>query len=320
VFTSRQSRLSAVAAAFFAISAGAQADTLLPTFMSVDVPEGTRGAVAAQTNIVLNPLDPLAFTDDVYLNTLRFGSTTFSGANAFAVADRLEVLSNRGQVNVEWGDDDGRGTADNPAADPEDGDFNPMAKIGQPDSNKEITDPSIQDAGLLSVFNTLSLTEMSDGEGGAAHSFKVLFDRGITDNDAGEDDTPEIVMFERGLNDTFSISLIVGGTFEDPELSAALEISSSSFARMGIRTDTTEIGGPQDIGVGGFDLNDWAIAEGQSIFGFVFNGVGADLSGIFLSQSDGNFTPPLAPIPLPAGAWLMLAGLGALVWQRRRPA
>ncbi|MEM1430255.1 MAG: exosortase-dependent surface protein XDP2 [Pseudomonadota bacterium] len=312
----RPVRLFVFAAAATLLAPAAQANTLLPTFMSVDVPIGTQGAIAPQTGLVLDQSTPLTFTDDVYLNTLRFGSTSFSGSSAFTVGTHVEVLSNRGQVNVEWGDDDGRSTF----ADPGDGDPNPMAAIGQPDSQKETTDPAIQDAGLLRVFNTLSLTEMTDGEGGAAHSFKVRFSESIADNDAGVDDTPEIVIFERGRNDRFEISLIIGGTFAAPILSDPLQVNSASFARMGIRTNTTEIGSAQDLGIGGFDLNEWGIADGQSVFGFVYSGTGADLSGIFASREVSNLVPPISPVPLPAGAWFLLAGLSAFAWMRRRAA
>src|SRR6056297_3479093 len=170
-------RLAALSAAVLALGAPVHASPLLPSFMSVDVPVGTQGGVTPGTGIALDPSTPLTFTDDVFLNTLTFGSTSFSGASFFAAAVQLEVTLNRGQVNIEWGDDDGPG----------DGDDNPLAKAGEDPADKESTDPSIQDPGLLRAFDTLSLTEMTDGEGGDPYGFKVLFSQGVLDNDDAAD-------------------------------------------------------------------------------------------------------------------------------------
>ncbi|MEM9248283.1 MAG: exosortase-dependent surface protein XDP2 [Pseudomonadota bacterium] len=310
---------AAALAALLCLAPGlASASPLLPTFMSVDVPDKTAGAVAPGTNIQIGVNSGTGdsrptFTDDVYLNTLTFAGTSFTGTTNFKAAQSVTVLSGAGQVNVEWGDND---TGD-------DGDPNPMATLGQPDTVKETTDPTIQNAGLLEVFSSLSLSEMTDGEGGAAHSYEVIFSNGITDNADGADDVPEIVLFERGRNDSFALSLILGRTSEGLVLSDALSMSSATFAPLGMNIDTTEIGGGQQMGVAGFDLDAWGIDAGATVFGFVFEGSGADLSGVLASGQTDQFVPPLpedpiAVMPLPAGAWLLMAGLGGLAALRRR--
>lgn len=296
-------RVCVALAALAVIGTPAAAAPLSPLGLTVSVPTGTTnpGPVGSGQT----PSSSVVYTDDVYLESITFGSKTFSPASGnLTAALALEVLSGRSQVNVEWGDTD----------DGADGDATPMARIGQPDTAHESTDPGIQDAAMLQVFNSFSLTEMTDGEGGAPSSFKVAFDRSIVDDDAGVDAQPEIVLFERGRNDTFSLSLIIGGTFASPVLSSALTIQSSQFADVGLRVNTKEIANAQTLGVAGFDLNDWGLPEGTEVSGFVYSGSGADLSGIFAS---GN-TAPLPAVPLPpslALAACALAGLGAL---RRR--
>ena len=301
----RPMTLPMAATVFAALGLPAFAGPIAPSALTIDVPLGSNNPGSIGTGVTPDP--SLVYVDDIYIHALTFGSTVFQGndVNLRGAID-LEVLSGRGNVNVEWGDSDTNS----------DGDPTGMAKIGQPDSEAESTDPAIQDPGLLTVYSENSLTEMTDGESGQ-HSYKVLFANGILDNDNGIDSIPEIVFFERGRNDVFTIELIVGGNFENPVLSDPLEINSSMFSDVGLNVNTREINGSQILGVAGYDLNDWGLSSGEAAFGFVFTGGGADLSGIFASGEVGQFVPP-ATVPLPAGLWLLGGALGAAGWASAR--
>lgn len=250
---------------------------------------------------------PGTYRDDTYLERLDFGGTVFSGTGDLRLVSRFETLSGRQNLNAEWGDDD-TGS---------DGDADPFTKAGLDPALQETTDPAIQDRALLNAFNSRSLTEMMDGESGD-FSFKVLFENGLTDDSAGSDAVPEIVFVERGMNDVFDLSLILGGSFAAPELSATTRIDTSLFWDSGVSVDTREIGGAQTLGIGGFDLSDLGVSFGQAVYGFVFTRVkgGPDMNGFFLSSAGGDrYRDELAPapVPLPMTAPLLLAGLGGLV-------
>lgn len=277
----------------------AQASVLQPTGITTKVLSGSN-----------DPSNP--FTDDLLLDSLTFSGASFNSSDSFRAISRLEVLSGRGAINAEWGDND-TGT---------DGDDNPFTKAGYDPADQETTDATIQDATLLETFNTLSLTEISDGEGNQDFSFRVEFSASLQDNDDGADDVPEIVFFERGLNDVFSVTLITGGTFEAPTFSDTVSVNSRHFWDTGIDINTTEISGAQSVGVGGFDLSTFGIAAGASVYGFqidVLRGSGPDLNGFFLSAEDGgSFQPPLTAVPLPAALPLLVAALGSFAALRSR--
>lgn len=221
-------------------------------------------------------------------------------------------MSGRSKINSEWGDED----------DGADGDDNPFVKAGYDPADQESVIPAIQDATLLETFNTLSLCEMSDGESGGSFHFRATFSQSLIDNDEAVDDIPELVFFERGLNDDFDIRVITGGSFANPTLSPWLSTSSKDFFNTGIRVDTKEIKRAQSIGVGGFDLNAFGLDVGDRAYGFelrAFDGEGPDLNGFFLSAEDsGNFGGALAPVPLPAGLLLLLGGIATLFCLRSR--
>jgi len=283
------------------IAAESQAALVLPTAITVSEPAGSN-----------NPMTG-AYTDDVFLASLTFPGVVFSSGASFSAVRDFVVLAGRENINAEWGDAD-TGT---------DGDDNPFLKAGLNPADQESTVPSIQEPALINAFNSLSLSEMSDGEGGLL-AFKVLFQAGLMDNDPLSLDTvPELVFFERGMNDSFDIEVIVGGTFDDPLYSGRFSVSSNAFWPSGISVNTTEIDDAQQIGVAGIDLNDFGLGAGAIAYGFrlTVTAGGPDLNGFFLSTDDpANFLPPLdaTPMPLPSSLLLMLAALGGIATSARR--
>ena len=254
------------------------------------------------------------FTDDVRLDDLTIGDANFATSNSFRAVRQLEVRSGRAAINAEWGDDD----------DDSDGDDNPFAKSGNPGANQETTDPAIQDPALRNALNSLSLSEMTDGEAQETpngFSFRFTFQNSLMDNSASDDDTPEILLFERGGNDKFEVQLITGGTFDAPELSDPVAVNSGNFAETGIEVDTVEIGNSQPVTVGGLDLNSFN-ATSERVFGLQITtnrNNGPDLNGLFLAAEDPNdFGAPLSPIPEPSSVTLGLAGLVLLGWRIHR--
>lgn len=241
--------LTATAAALLGGMAGtaATAATLTPSSLSA--------VTASGSGDVSSPI-----TDDVFLESLVFGTATYDAkAGAFSAAGRFRVLTGRSQINAEWGDDDDGG----------DGDDTPFAKAGFAGADQETTDPVIQDATLLNTFNSLSLSEITDGEGQSASSFITTFTRSLSYADVGGDALPDILFFERGGNDEFEVSLITGGTFDAPIFSRSLSIYSGDFAPTGLSIDTMEISSAQELYVGGYDLEDFGLGEGDTAYGFM---------------------------------------------------
>jgi len=292
-------------AVFSSVVAGPAAGAVIPgNAISVSVPAGS-----VDTN-------GSPYTDDVFLNALGIGSATFSANSSFRAVQQLTVISGRSEINAEWGDDDSAS----------DGDDTPFVKSGNPGASQETEVPAIQDAALLNAFNSLSLTEMSDGEGGGSFTFRALFSASLTDNASGPDSVPEIVFFERGLNDSFDVRLIVGGSFANPVFApTTVRVSSGDFWDTGIDVNTVEIDSAQPVGAGGLDLDDFGVTAMQAAFGFELsnaNGTGPDLNGFFLAAEDPTrFGDPLEPVPLPASVAGLLAALGLLrLVSRRREA
>lgn len=297
----RSTPLGALCSAVAILCAGEAAALTIPaTGIAVSVPAGG----AAPSGGV--------YTDDVILESLSFADATFATGDSFRSIVAFEVLEGRGNINAEWGDDDDDG----------DGNDTPFAKAGFAGADQETVDPAIQDATLLNAFNSRSLSEMSDGEGGTTQ-FKVLFSNGLYDNDVGADLVPELVFFERGMNDVFDVELIIGGAFDDPIYSEAVRVDSADFWDTGISVDTVEINGAQEIGAGGLDLTDFGLGAGEAAYGFRLTYVsgGPDLNGFFLSaENPADFIDPLpvSEVPLPAAAPLFLTALAGLAALRRR--
>ncbi|WP_170125521.1 exosortase-dependent surface protein XDP2 [Jannaschia seohaensis] len=299
----------AVALASTAMALPAVAAVIAPSNITVSVPAGSN-----------DPTGPV-YTDDVLLETLTFerpggGIVVYDASGgSFAAAQSFEVTGSRTKINAEWGDDD----------DGADGNDTPFAKAGYPLGGaitQETTDPTIQDAALLQAYNSLSLSEMTDGESGnGTMEFVTTFTKSLAYDDVGGDGLPDITFFERGGNDIFSIELIIGGSAANPIYSQALTMNSANFWGTGISVDTLEISSPQQMFVGGFDFSDWGLSSGDIVGGFRLNTTGGpDLGGFFLAAEDPNTFGAPFPVPLPAGGLLLiggLAGLGALRSRRK---
>ena len=294
----------ASATVVFAAALQANAAVLTPSSIGLSQPSGS------------NNVEGEAYTDDIYLDSLEFGSdANFSSQNSFSALSAIEVLEGRKEINAEWGDNDTNS----------DGDDAPFAKIGSDPNLQETTDPSLQDPALLNVFNSLSLTEMSDGEGNGNFKFRALFSQGLTDDNDAVDNVPELIFFERGRNDEFTIQAITGGTFANPTLSDAVTLNSSNFWESGVNVNTQEIGGSQEIGIGGIDLNALGLSNGETVYGFELtteNQTGPDLNGMFLATEDPDrFTPQTVkavPEPTTILGALIAGGLGAFASKKKK--
>ncbi len=299
----------------------------LPVFLSVALASGASNAVPLHPEGIETYTSEAArslgnpYRDDVYLGGIVFGGTQYTFLENMVAIAEFEVLSGRANINAEWGDWD----------DAQDGDASPFAKAGFDPSLQETLNPLIQDLTLKQVFNSNSLTEMSDGEGGGIFSFKAAFSQSLVDNMFGLDAQPELVLFERGRNDRFDMRLITGGSFEDPNVSDWLAVDSRQFAPSGIHVDTVEIASPQEIGVGGFDIDQFGVPGGTRVYGLEIrsrDGTGPDLNGMFLTaETAASLGPPLLPVPVETSALLssmsalgMLMGWAWLARRRNRPA
>jgi hypothetical protein len=246
----------------FVVAAVSLEAVVLPTAILTSVGEGS--------NDTTSP-----YTDDVLLDSISFGSTTFSAISGqFVAGTSFYVSSGRANVNAERGDNDTNS----------DGNPDPFARVGLDPSLYESTDPAYQDLALSSAFSSLSLTEGADGEA-ASYTFVMTFAAGITDNDVGEDSVPEVVLFERGNNDTSTIRAITGGTFDNPTYAEnSITIKPGGMWNTGISIDTFEIGGGQELAAVGIDLSEFGSAG--TIFGLEITSAGGDFYGQMLSPED----------------------------------
>ena len=125
-----------------------------------------------------------------------------------------------------------------------------------------------------------------------------------------------LVGFENApsIGDTLEITRADGGLFNVTEFDFASIVGEVSDA-----VDIVGLRGTTQTGeLLGLSSNTFFATQSGAVFGtidtlrFVVSGVGAGALRL------DNFDLVLAPIPLPAGGWLMLAGLGALGAARRR--
>lgn len=257
----------AFALATFCVAAGAA--PLMPTGLTITVPAGTTDAS--------NP-----YTDDVLLETITFGGTTFRfTSDEITIVRTALVTANRSGVNADYGDSD-TGSDNDP---------NPFVKAGlvaegvSPAGIQESMNPAIQDRAIVAAFSTRSLNQGIDGEG-ADYVVNLLFARGVLDSDAAADALPELVFFERGVNSSFSVRAITGGTIAAPILSSATEVLVANLWRTGVLIDPTE-SAAQELGVAGIDLSDLG-AGSTPVYGVQITstrGSGADLYGVFMTNA-----------------------------------
>lgn len=297
----RQLTTSICVSASLYFSTNAQAIFITPTAIQVFSPAGS--------NDTTNP-----YQDDVLLESITFGSVTYSSNSGQLVAVQSAYVSvNAGDVNAEFGD------LDTDVLGGSDGNPNPFTRVGVDVSLQETTDPTIQNTTIASAFSTNSLIEGTDGENSAGFTFSLTFAAGIIDNDVGVDSVPELVIFERGNNDTTTIRAIVGGTYDNPTYAAnTLTINPGELWNTGVSIDTSEIGAPQELGAIGIDVSDFGAT---TIYGIEITSNGGDFYGQFLSADDpGSQIDPNVPtgllnpqgtVPEPSSWALLLGALAA---------
>jgi len=307
----------------------------IPNFNSIEVStlNGSNDTTNAQTFTSTGQSNNEAdFTDDVFLESLTFGNgtnnVTISGDEKFAAVKRITVVSGRegngsdANVNGESGFDD----------DNSDGDPDNFAKVGLDiDTDRESTDPLTQDLGLFSALNNRSLSEIADGEGAKEYELKFTFTQGIVDNSDGNDQAPELVIFERGINDgDIEIELITGGTFDSPTIfNGKFTEESNNYTDTGINIRTSEIDNPQDLGIIGLDFSeDFGLtdAENTPVYGLILRSTdgGADINGALLSAQDTSQFRDLPdglnssqPVPFEVEGTMGLLVLGGYLWYRK---
>lgn len=252
------------------------------------------------------------YVDDILLNTITFGTRTFSTTN-IREGQQAGVVTGRGFINAEFGDLD-----DNKDGNPNPFGVNPPVPL----ITQESTDPKTQDPAIKNAFNSLSLSQGLDGEEAAEFSYKLTFKEGIVDNNSGVDQIPELVFFERGINSNFTVRAITGGTFDNPTLSNPVSVTApaTELFATGIHIDTSEIDAGQQLGAIGFDLNEFGISAGQTVYGVQVTspaGAGADIYGQFATtQNTANFRtvpPALVPEPLTILGSGIALGFGTLM-------
>ncbi len=269
-----------LAAVVWILPAVAKAAIIMPISLQLTVPANTA-----------DPDGVAPYTDDVFLSTLTFDTATFDVANdPFVSGVSVFVASGRDNINAEWGPDD-TGADGNP---------DPFTRAGLNPADQESTDPAIQDVGLASAFFSLSLNEGSDGEGmGNESVLHITFAEGIRDNAGGSDSLPELVLFERGNNDDNTrIRAITGGTFDNPDFAPdTVTVNAGDLWNSGVSIRTNEIGGGQELGVGGIDLSDFGVDTETPVYGFSIASSGADLFGqiIGMGDDDGGGLTDTAP-------------------------
>lgn len=265
---------------------------LAPTSGSVILPP-----TGTSNNVGRNGISAAsAFVDDIILDTITFSGVTFSRTQgALSYAQQATVTSGREYINAEYGDSD-TGSDANP---------NPYVAAGiisegtpLSNSTRESTDPAIQDRAITAAFNSLSLAQGIDGESAASYAYQAIFQQGIVDNNLTVDSVPEIVFFERGVDADFTVQVITGGTFALPIFApTTITVARANLTPSGFFIDTIEIPTGEQLGVVGFDLNDFGLIADEVIYGVSvtsINNSGADIYGQVLTAEN---TSQFRPVP-----------------------
>jgi hypothetical protein len=251
------------------------------------------------------------FTDDLILDSITFGGTEVDvQAQSWSTIEEAIVQSGFAYVNAEFGDND-TGADGNPNP------FVAAGIIGEDDplplSTQESTNPAIQNPAIAAAFNSRSLTSMIDGEN-KKYVVDLYFADSISDGTLGKDAFPELIFYERGINSDFSVELILGGSKDNPLLSAKVTITRKQLWDSGIYVDTTEAG-KQKLGFIGIDLAEFGIGL-QEVMGVRItseNNTGADLGAMFAGNPRFLTSVPgqdVSETPEP-GTFLLL-GLGLI--------
>lgn len=303
---------------------------LTPTSLTVNTLPGTQNTGAGNSKTS-------GYNDDIVMSQVQFSGVTFSSSGQFRPVLAAEVLSNRSNVNAEFGDRD-NGSDGNPnpfvAAGVKLPNGNPIPSnynwITDPSGVRESTNPGIQDNAIRSAFNTLSVSQGVDGEA-LGYTFQVVFQEGITDTSTAADQVPELIFFERGANSDFTVRAITGGTFDNPQLSPnTVTVNRNQMLKSSKFIDTVEIlsTDAQELGVVGIDLTDFGIysdadPNNNNVYGVQLSSInnsGADLYGQFVASETQDFEdlpPELAPEPLTILGSGMALGFGALMQRQR---
>lgn len=312
---------------------------LAPTSLTVVVPTGSNNPQedglaltytrtgSATSLTATNPNATNArqtYVDDILLNTVTFAGTTFqNSSNSFRNVQQLQVTSQRQNINAEFGDSDTISDL-NPNPFVSAGVANEGDNLGGiTNPTRESTVPNTQDRALTAAFNSLSISQGTDGE--AAHAYRVLFDQGIVDNDIANspttstvDNVPELVFFERGANSNFTARAIIGGTFNNPIYApTTVTVAAANLTPSGVFIDTTEIDARQQLGVVGIDATEFGITDANTaIYGmdFTTDGTGADMYGQFTTAaSSSQYRRQAVPEPLTIIGSAMALGFGVLM-------
>lgn len=258
-----------------------------------------------------------AYVDDVLLKEMEFGGGTIFLTNTnMRQSARAQVFSNRSAINAEFGDSD-TGSDSNPNPFVSAGIINEGATLS--DATRESTDSNIQDRAIQSAFNSLSLSQGIDGEETTNYVYRLTFDNGIVDNNNAVDQAPELLFFERGHNSTFLIRAITGGTISNPTFApTSVNVVTADLLPSGIFINTIEIPGKQELGVVGYDLNDFGVAADQVVYGVQISSTGltgADIYGQFLTATNSNQfrNQTVVPEPLTIIGSAMALGFGVLM-------